>query len=115
MAGEAEGPAGDLRKQVESLTAKVVELEQKLSKFCITEEEWMTYRKVAAILAGQAALPDGVRDDAAAGSKEDECGHTIFRRPSAQMKALRQADIGQGHSIVIPSIIIVGGFGGLGS
>jgi len=38
-----------------SLEMRVAELEDKLSKMHITEEEWKTYQKVAAAMGGQAA------------------------------------------------------------
>ena len=113
MAAEEMGPAEDLRKEVESLRAKVVELEQKLSKLCITEEEWKTYRKVAAVLAGQAGVPEGGQDEGAAGAEDFKYGCLIHNRRNPHMLPIKSANIVQGHSIVIPTIII-GGFGNLG-
>ena len=41
-------------EQAKSLEMRVAELEDKLSKQHITEEEWKTYQKVASSLGGQA-------------------------------------------------------------
>ena len=46
-----------------SLEMRVAELEDKLSKMHITEEEWKTYQKVASVIGGQAG---GVEAAAAA-------------------------------------------------
>ena len=66
MAAEEMGRDDELRSEIESLRAKVVELEERLSKLTVTEEEWKTYRKVAAVFAGHAGLPEGLREDRAA-------------------------------------------------
>ena len=63
MATKGMGPTDEIRKEIESLRAKVVELEAKLSKLHVTDEEWKTFRKVASILAGGAGLPVGSADE----------------------------------------------------
>jgi hypothetical protein len=64
MAAEGMGQAGseptgvaEISEELRSLKAKVVELEEKLIKVVVTEEEWKTYRKVASILVRQGGLP----------------------------------------------------------
>jgi hypothetical protein len=81
MAAEEAGQADEVRKEIESLKAKVVELESKLSKIP-TEEDWKTYRKVASYLAGRAvvleAAPDEVAADAGGGCKTLQRGQRGF-------------------------------------
>jgi hypothetical protein len=110
MPAEETSSADDLRKEIESLKAKVVELEQKLSKVVITEEEWKTYNKVSAILAGQAGLPEHQTDDKAA---DPQGGLTVVRRNPFHLTHLFRFNVAQGKSTVVPAFI-VSGFGDLG-
>jgi hypothetical protein len=112
MAGEEKDRADELRKEIDSLKARVVELEEKLSKHHVTEEEWKTYRKVAAVLAGQAGLPESALEDSAAESGGRPVSLIRQRKPP-HLTQLFPGNIGQVHSIVGP-YIIVSGFGDLG-
>jgi hypothetical protein len=51
-----------LAKKVAILEARVAELNDKLSKLCITEEEWKAYQKVNSVLAGTAGLPPSAHE-----------------------------------------------------
>ena len=110
MAAEEKGRDDELRKEIESLRAKVVELEDKLSKLHITDEEWKTYRKVAAVLAGHAGLPESVREDSGG-----QCDVTPKpeRKPPYLIHLFRGTTV-QVPNVVVPTIII-SGFGDLGS
>jgi hypothetical protein len=74
MADEEAGSGDELRKEIESLKAKVVELENKLSRHHVTDEEWKTYRKVVSVMLGQAGLPESSRDDKSVDSEGTDKG-----------------------------------------
>jgi hypothetical protein len=59
-AGPAAQPAGG-DDRIAKLEARITELTDKLSKLTITEDEWKTYQKVNAVLAGTAGLPPNAR------------------------------------------------------
>jgi hypothetical protein len=62
MEANATGPDDGLKKEIAELRAKVVELEDKLSKLYVTDEEWKTFRKVVSVITGQAGLPEEAQD-----------------------------------------------------
>jgi len=108
MATEETGPADELRKENETLRAKLVELEDKLSKLHITNEEWKAYRKVAAFLAEQAIGPEGHGDAKAEAFGGVHSGYGIAHRNPHIIKHLFHCNINQCQSKVVPAIIICG-------
>jgi hypothetical protein len=53
------GAADEMRKEIESLRAKVVELEDKLNKLHAIDGPWADLRKAFTALGAQAAPPQG--------------------------------------------------------
>ena len=62
MAAEETGHDHDPKEEIAELRAKVVELEDKLSKLYVTEEEWKTFRKVVSVITGHAGLPEEAQE-----------------------------------------------------
>jgi Arc/MetJ-type ribon-helix-helix transcriptional regulator len=77
---QATSEADGIREELVSLRAKVVELEAKLSKVHVTDEEWKTYWKVSSLLAGQAGLQESSGDEKAGGAGGVSIGYGIDPR-----------------------------------
>ena len=122
MAGER----GD-QPEERSLEARVAELEDRLSRIQITEEEIAAFRKVSALLAaggrtaatGMPGAAAGVAGGAAAGAVEEcgvnECGvirpPIMIRQPIIRQCTFECFECGPG----LPGGTLGGSFGGLGA